>query len=66
VFNATYTPVVGTKKCSVNATLTHNPYCNVLSTIPSELPPFIPFYRYFAFLVLFFVCLANNLGAVVL
>nr|CAB3263236.1 uncharacterized protein LOC104266709 [Phallusia mammillata] len=49
VYNATYAPKEGLKKCSVEATLTSNPYLNALSTIPSELPPYVPFYRYYPY-----------------
>ena len=45
MYNATYTPVEGKKTCSVEASLTHNPYLNALSTIPSSMPPHIPYYR---------------------
>ncbi|CAK8693273.1 unnamed protein product [Clavelina lepadiformis] len=46
LYNATYTPIEGTKTCSVEASLTHNPYLSSLSTIPSALSPHIPYYRY--------------------
>ncbi|XP_078482121.1 uncharacterized protein LOC100181394 [Ciona intestinalis] len=46
IYNSVYTPIEGSKKCSVETSLTHNPYTNLLSTLPAQSPPFVPFYRY--------------------
>ena len=46
MYNATYTPIEGKKSCSVEASLTNNPYLNTLSTIPSSMFPHVPYFRY--------------------